>query len=173
MGEVEGFQGRSETWNVAQGFSVTKILKVLVLLDDYERIAEFGSLEIQDSLQLPEPLIIMNRLQAIKRLCSELLMLVGNSSFVMRKSQREELEIIREQLIRIRKVLPAIEVKRYDQRTNKYVTAINEEHFLTCLDDLKNIKERINVPLNRANLIFGESEEVDIDALKRSIIEGG
>ena len=60
-----------------------------------------------------------------------------------------------------------------DQRTNTYVNKIDEEHFGNCLEDLRGIKEKLNVPLNRANLIFPESEEVDADELKRRIIEGG
>lgn len=172
MGDIE-IQGGSETWNVAQGYSITKILKILVLLDDYVRIAEFGSLELEQSFSEPPQVVTSRKLEGIKRLHAELMMLIDNSSFVMRKIGQKEMKKLRSRLERIRKVLPACEIKKVDQRTNQYTITINDNHFFNCLEDLKKIKEEINTPLNRANLIFPESEEVDPDELKRKIIFGG
>lgn len=171
--DYEFIEHKSETWNTAQGFSITKILKILVVLDDYERIAEFGALTIEESLPLPQEVLTERRLQAIKRMCSELLMLVGNSRFIMRKIGAEELERIRDKLKKLRNFLPQVEIKNFDQRTNRYQKAINETHFFNCLEDLRQIKEDINLPLNRAQLIFPASDEIDPDDLKKQIIEGG
>jgi len=172
MGDVE-IQGGSETWNVAQGYSITKILKILVLLDDYVRIAEFGSLELEQSFSEPSHITTSRRIAGIQRLHAELMMLIDNSFFIMRKIGQEEMLKLRARLQRIRKILPACVIKKIDQRTDGHVTTINEYHFFNCLEDLKKVKEEINTPLNRANLIFPESEEVDPDELKRKIIFGG
>jgi len=158
---------------VAQGYAITKILKILVLLDDYIRIAEFGSLDVEASFQLHPAILIEIRLQAMKRLCSELLLLIENSTFIMQKIGKDELEAMRAKLYKIRKLLPAMETSKLDQRNGRRIKNINEEHFGNCLEDLRKIKEELNIPLNRANLIFPESEEVDVDEMKRRIIEGG
>jgi len=50
---------------------------------------------------------------------------------------------------------------------------INEEHFQNCLNELRSIKKEIPMPLNKNNLIFRGSDEVDLDKLAKQIEESG
>lgn len=160
-------------WNVASGYSYTKILKILVLCDDYIRIAEFGCINIDDMFMRTPDMIAGERVVAIKRLCSELIMLIENTYFAVRKEHKAKLDIFRTRLRKIRAFLPKIETRRFDARVNKYMTNINEEHFMNCLEDMRDIKEAMMTPLNSSGFIFPESEEVDIDKIKQEIMESG
>ena len=50
---------------------------------------------------------------------------------------------------------------------------VNEPHFKKCFDILQHIKDELNFPVNRAGLIFRQGEELDLDAIMRTIEEGG
>lgn len=166
----------SEAWNVAQGYTQLKILKPLVEMDKLVKIAIYGAEEIDASLTvenypgLKEKL----RIEAINRLTDILREVVENSQFACNKADsKETLEKLFTRIKEVEKVLPGIQSKSTDQRTGSAMLTINEEHFNLCLEHLRKIKEEIPTPLNQNNLIFPSSEEIDLDKIKKQIIEGG
>ena len=42
-----------------------------------------------------------------------------------------------------------------------------------CLKVLKSVKDELNKPMNRAGLIFRETDEIDINKIMADIEEGG
>lgn len=164
----------SDIWNVAQGYTTLKILKPLVELDKLIKIAIYGVENIEEINQIPPQMKTDTRIEAINRVIDTLKEIFENSEFAMKKYKtEEELKKLIERVERVEKVLPAITIKTTDQRTNSEIDQINEKHFKNCLNELRLIKKEIPKPLNKNGLIFSQSEEIDLDMIKREIIEEG
>lgn len=164
---------RSETvFNIGIGFVQNKVLLPLVECDGYETIAQHGSLNIDDNLRLDPQIVINNRIEAIYRLKNKLMQVLQSSSFVIRKRQRKNFENIREDLIKIANRMDAIYYEEHNEIAHTKRVVINERYFNFALDKLKSIKERLNGPLNKSNLIFWESDEMNLEDIKRGIMGG-
>lgn len=166
----------SESWNVAQGYTNLKILKPLVEMDKLVKIALYGSEYIEDFAQLQQSpeLLVQLRTQAINRLIDILREIDENSDFAMEKQgTKEKLKELNARVLEVEKYMDAITFEESDARTGAKITKINEEHFRTCLNELREIKKEIPHPLNKNNLIFRGSDEVDLDKLARQIEESG
>jgi len=162
----------TSAWNVAQGYTSFKILKPLVELDKLVLMSIYGAEAIEESLGLPEDMKIKARIEAIRRLADELSLIIENSSFACRK-EKEEIKKLRKRVADVNKVLKGIQKIDKDQRNRVSVVKINESHFSVCLSHLRDIKEKINIPLNNNSLIFQSSDEIDLDKLKQQFSEGG
>ena len=62
---------------------------------------------------------------------------------------------------------------KINQSTNKNSITINIKHFNECLKALRKIKTEIAEPFNDSGLIFPNSDEIDLDAIKNELIHGG
>lgn len=165
---------KSETWNVAQGYTALKILKPLVEMDKLVKIAIYGTENIEDSFQFPPEFKVQARVEALKRLVDVLKEAVENSEFAMSKQGTpESLKELADRVQKVDDVLDAITSVSSDQRSGMSQVVINEEHFHTCLDELRSIKKEIPKPLNKNSLIFPTSDETDLDAIKKQMIEAG
>lgn len=163
----------TEAWNIAQGYTYLKVLKLLVELDKLVNIALYGVENIEDTFQVPQDMKTHFRLIAINRLLEELKKVIENTKFVLSKPNKE---LILEYRIRLTKVefnLEFVKQTQTDMRTKEEKTIILEKQFRECLDELRNIKEEINQPLNDASLIFPSSDEIDLDKLQNKLIFGG
>ncbi len=155
----------SETgnWNVADQYSKGKIMKPLNLCDIYEDIASYGYESIIDQLaswQAPPNDHI--RLKALERLIKELIRLIDNAKFALKKKGTKAKALkYRGILEKIKKeTLPKLQTVRRNQihRTSQ-ITIANSELFDIILQTVTKIKSKINEPLNANHLIFTDKEE--------------
>jgi hypothetical protein len=175
--EKEGnAESGSESWNVAQGYTNLKILKPLVEMDKLVKVALYGSEYIEDYMQLQQnpELLISLRTQALLRFIDILKELDENSDFAMEKEgTKTKLKELAERVKVVEQYIDGITYDEYDARNNSKVTKINEPHFRACLNELREIKKEIPMPLNKNSLIFRGSDEVDLDKLAKQIEESG
>jgi len=168
-------ESKSDSWNVADGFTKLKILKPLVEMDKLVKIAIYGTENIDDTfslIQYPE-MKVMLRIEALNRLIDVLRETIENSRFACKKAEIVILDELEQRVFLVRDVLPAISIEQVDMRTNSRVLVINEEHFGTCLEELRLIKKTIPEPLNKSALIFPSSDEIDLSKIKEQIEMGG
>jgi hypothetical protein len=158
----------SETgnWNVADTFSKTKIMRPLILCDFYEDVARFGYESLIEELmnfQAPPNDII--RIKAIQRLIQELIRLIDNAKFALKKpGTREKALEYRSFLKKIEKEIPNLA-----NINNKQISISDLDLFNSFLEKISEIKSKINEPLNRNHLIFTDKEEFDPLAFKQRL----
>lgn len=168
--EGEYIVSESGNWNVASDYSRFKIMKPLAMSDDYETLATFGTLDVEDELQAHIDLDV-SKLQGFKRLVRCLIMVINNSIFAVKKNKRTELEKHRDRLKRIEKIIPAL-YKITSNQVNKTKTLrLKHEAYINALEEVTDIKAKINEPLNESDLIFTHKEEFDPKAYKDNILE--
>lgn len=159
----------SETgnWNVADTFSKTKIMKPLIMCDFYEDIAMFGYESLVEELinfQAPPNDII--RIKAMQRLVKELIRLINNAKFALKKpGTREKAIEYKQALQKIEKAIPNL----VDIHKNKQISIPDLDLFNDFLEKISEIKSKINEPLNRNHLIFTDKEEFDPIAFKQRL----
>lgn len=162
----------SETgnWNVADLYSKLKIMKPLALLDEYERIAEFGSKNPDEALMIPESMKAQLRYDALLRMAKELEILIRNSKFAVRTKDADLMKKFFKEIQEIREMIPkAIEITT--DLSQRKTMMIKEEVFQLILKALKNMADEIHSPLNRADLIFTSVEEFDPKVIKARMME--
>lgn len=161
-----------QAWNIADGFTKIKILKLLIEIDLYETIATYGKQSFEDDI--PYQLIPEKRVEGMHRIVFILKQLIGNCRFSIDKGEDEK--VVSQFLARLEKVenvLDGIANVYTNDITKEEEVIINEEHFKTCFNVCRNIKDELNFPINRAGLIFRHSDEMDLDKIMNEIIEGG
>lgn len=163
----------SEAWNVADGYTKLKILKQLVLLDNYEIISQFGTEKMDEDLLIDENMITKRRIEAINRFVATLKQLLGNVKFALKKPAHTRIEFYLKRIALVEEYLPHVSYNYENMVTHELDFKIHEGLFKDCLEIMQKIKAEINVPINQAGLIFKETEEVDIDKIMNNIIEGG
>lgn len=160
-----------QAWNIADGFTKIKILKLLIELDLYETIAFFGKQNFDD--QIPPEQISQKRVEGLERVVFILKQLIGNCRFSIEKEHEDLINSFYTRLSNVEKHLDGIADFTRNDVTKEDELTINEEHFRKCFDICRNIKDEINFPLNASGLIFRQSEEMDLDKIMNDIIEGG
>ena len=166
----------SDAWNIAQGYTALKILKTLIDMDKLVKIAVYGCENVEQSLEINQNQDVKTfmRIDAIKRLIDSFREIFENTEFAMhRKMTAEKLTNLQERTQAVENVISGIARESSDMRTNTTTIVINEEHFTNCLNELRDIKKEIPKPLNENALIFPSSDEIDLDKIKREIVEGG
>lgn len=170
---MEEKRGEQDVWNVADGYVKLKILKPMVLLDKYDFIAQFGYEDIDMAGQLDLPTIKRNRIEALLRFHATLSQMFNNSSFSIKNKDRIQFESFRERLNKVGDVIDGISSVSWNDILKEENVEINEKHFRNCLRVLQEIKEIINLPITHAGLIFRNTDEMDLDAMVREMVEGG
>lgn len=163
----------SETgnWNVADQYSKSKIMRPLNLCDYYEDIASFGYESIIDELiNFKTPPNDLIKIKAMKRLIRELIRLIDNAKFALKIGNSKKLVLgYKENLKKIEIVVPKlIRVKKNNIEKTSTVTIKDSILFQDILNQISEIKSKINEPLNRNHLIFTDKEEFDPVAFKES-----
>jgi len=162
----------TQAWNIADGFTKIKILRLIIQLDIDEEIAMFGRKDDQD--QTPYEEIPYKRVESFEKFIFHLKQLIGNCKFAIEKGLDEK--IIFQFLGRIdnvEKVADGIADNLINDVTKESQLRINEEHFRRCFAILQSIKNELNFPINRAGLIFRQGEEMDLDEIMRTVEQGG
>ena len=164
----------SETgnWNVAADYSRLKIMKPLYNCDIYENIAKFGYNSLQEQLEnygIPEESL---RLMGLDRLIHELLKLIKNAKLAMKKPKTKDTLIGYEEILKSLLIYtPQVSSVKVNQVRKTKETKIDEKLFNMILNKVLDIKEKINEPLNKNDLIFTSKEEFDPAAYKKMIFD--
>lgn len=163
----------TEAWNVADGYVKMKILKQLILCDRFEMIAIYGTEDIDDELQIPQEMLPFRRVNSINRLKDNLKQLFGNVEFAIRKEDEDKFDTLRKRITLVESMLNDISYMSENQVSKAVQLRINEEFFMYLLNELQEIKNSLNIPINNAGLIFRSNEEVSFDDLLDDIAKGG
>jgi len=163
----------TEKWNTAKTYSALMIMKNLFACDVYIITAKYGSDDINNSLMMRFEEKTMARLEAIRRLRDTLELIFKNTVKFLKTKDEKTFERLRKILIEVDNVLNGVNIIEINQGTKEQIIKINEQHFDLCLKTMMKINEDLIEPLNNAGLIFKETEEYDLEEIKRQIIEGG
>ena len=163
----------SEAWNVADGYTKLKILKQLILLDRYENIALFGTDDIDEDPFFDQNTMNKRREQAFMRYIATLRQLLGNVKFAIRQDDHPKIKQFLADIDQVDDYSDGISFYETNQITHEINLVINEEHMRNCIKVLQLIKDEINVPINKAGLIFKGSDEIDLDKIMEEITQGG
>jgi hypothetical protein len=168
----EGVIGmETQAWNIADGFTKIKILRILIELDLYETIAMFGKQDMSEPVDTGE--MPYRRVEGFDRMLFSLKQLVSNCKFAIKKEEDKKiLNSFIERLNEVEKVRSGISMEIKNDLTKEVDMMINEEHFMKCLNVLRVIKGDLNTVLNQAGLIFKSGDELNLDDFMRSLEEG-
>ena len=161
---------KSNVWNISDGFMKIKVLRLLIELDLHESIALFGRKDMEE--QVPGEMIAEKRVEALYRMLFTLQQLIGNCKFTIEKKDKWVVNNLVERMEFVEKVIDGVSQNIINDVTKEEFLSINEPHFRMCFNALKDIKDELNVPINKAGLIFRKDESVDLDTLMRDIMEG-
>ena len=165
--------GETEAWNVAEGFVKLKILRLLIQLDRYEIIAQFGTEEMDQDLGLNEIDVAKKRIEGLQRFIATLKQLIGNVKFALKKDGIKSIKDYDKRVEQVEEVMGGIFDYEENQVTHDKTITINETLFRKCFKILKQIKDDINTPMNKAGLIFRETDELDLDKMMNEYAQGG
>jgi uncharacterized protein (UPF0147 family) len=171
MVKKESVTTESEPWNVAKSYSGGFVLLPLIECRRLITIALFGVEDI--SVDISDYIKIENKIDAIKKLLEELKQICDDTYFTMNIRNKEVMDDIKKKLENVEEVIEGVSSESVDQRTQTVEITINKKHFSLCLKTLREIFRDIKIPLNNEKLIFPSSDDLDLEKLKQSIIEGG
>jgi len=162
----------TEAWNIADGFTKIKILRLLIQIDLDEEIAMFGKKD--DTADIPPYMIAEKRVEGFEKMIFHLKQLIGNCNFSIEKGTDEEIVgAFMNRLANVERVADGIADWKINDITKENTLTINPTHFRKCFDILRSIKDELNTPINRAGLIFRQSSEIDLDKIMQDIELGG
>ncbi|MFA6190652.1 MAG: hypothetical protein WC711_04070 [Candidatus Staskawiczbacteria bacterium] len=165
----------SETgnWNVAQSYSNLKVMKLLYLADEYEKIALFGSSDIVEDILNSVQGINKDelRLTGYRRLLIELIMLINNTIFAVKEAGKSKLEEYKKELNKFSNEIDLIYQFQYNAIKKSRRLIIDEKKFKFCLDRVIEIKSLINSPLNDADLIFTARTQLSAKEMKEKLFK--
>jgi hypothetical protein len=162
-----------DTWNISDGYTKIKILRILIEIDLYETIAHFGYKDMDEKDFSDDEIIRQKRVEALFRVCFLLKQLLGNCRFSLEKKNMRLIYTFYHRINQVEEVIDGVFEKKYDLVCKTEITTINEQHFRLCSNTLRVVKDEMNFPINDAGLIFRRSDEVDLDKIMNDIIEGG
>jgi len=163
----------TDNWNVADGYTKIKILKPIVFLDQFDTIAQFGTEYMGEDMQFDDNTIKRRRVEALQRFHSTLKQLLGNVTFALKVGDQNKVKAFQGRLATVNEFMVKVFNTSEDKVSHEQLFSIEEELFAKILEILQDIKDKINTPLNNANLIFRASEEIDLDKIMDQIVEGG
>ena len=165
---------KSETgnWNVAQIYSVTKLMKWLFLIDEYNTMARMGVSKVLEEFITVGEQKTSTRVLGLKWMNHALLRIIDNNLFAIKEEKdRIKLETFREKLKQIRKLLPNSSTTKTNIITKMEDTVIHEKLFNSLLEEMEDIARIINTPLNRSDLIYRFVEQFDEKTFKGKLHE--
>ena len=171
--EKESMVSESGNWNVADQYTKSKIMRPLNLCDYYEDIAMFGHETILDELvNYSSPPNDVIKYKALLRLLHELVRLIDNCKFALKKGKtKEEVLGYKKQLEDLQKMTPKLIKSRVNQTGIRVVEITDLSKFEKLLSIVCKIKSKINEPLNKNHLIFTDREEFDPKGFKKDLKE--
>lgn len=162
-------ESESGNWNTAENYSKIKIMNLLALADEYEELAEFGSLNLFDEItekKMTEEI----KLRAFRRLINHLIRICNNSYFALKETNRTNLEAYKKELKEILNNLAGL-VEVTNNAINKTREISTNFNYLEKLERVSEIKKLINVELNKGDLIFIHKEQFNPKDFKARIFQ--
>lgn len=163
----------SEAWNVAKHYTYFGIASPLQLLDQYEMIARFGCLGMDEELMLTDDEYDKRRAEAVKRYWVLLKQLIDATRFKIKKSHRDQADGIYNKCVSLKKYLDGLLSLQTNNVSHDDKIKVNEEFLEQVLDLLTSYKTQYLYFLDRAGLIFRVGEEIDLDKLTADFVHGG
>ena len=163
----------TDPYNVADGYTKLKILKLLYSLDVWDTVAQFGTENLDEDIPLDQNQIKKRRVEGLERFLSITRQLIGNVYFALKKEDHALIDSYKARVKTVQAMIPQLYKIIPDTKFNDEQFEINEVLFKTMLLILQEIKDEINTPLNKAGLIFRPSEEMDLDKMIDEIVSGG
>jgi hypothetical protein len=165
----------TDPYNVADGYTKLKILKLLYSLDVWDTVAQFGTENLDEEvlMQMNVNQIKKRRVEGLERFLSTTRQLIGNVVFALKKEDLYIIESYKIRIANIQEMMPQLYKVSTGDQFNDEEFEINEVLFKAILLILQEIKDEINTPLNKAGLIFRQSEEMDLDKMMEEIVGGG
>ena len=163
----------TDAWNVADGYTKLKILRQLILLDNYDTVAQFGTADLDEGLFLTDIQINKRRFEALSRFISTLIQLLGNTYFALKREDFSKIDAYVKRVKQLEEFMPKVCDHIEADRINDEKFDLNMVLFNKILTILQEVKDKINVPLNKAGLIFRPTEEIDLDKIMKEIVDGG
>ena len=159
----------SSVWNDAKNYVGGKIHVWLMKIDIYEELATFGFKEIDQDILIKNSILQSTaRIKAMKRLIHAIQTLIRNTKFAVDKTSRGLFDEHRQRLKKIEKSLFKLKIEK--KRGSKIIElSVDEVLFEKMMDELNEIIDDINQKINRAGLIFSQSEDFDIGKLKENL----
>lgn len=161
----------SETgnWNVAKEYSKLKIMNPLVLADQYQTIAVFGTSSFIEELQINFNTDVL-KIKALKRLIYTLTLLIDNSIFAIKKKpDKDKMKEARENLKKFETFLPLLyDVKKNNVKKTSSLR-IRYDRYEEILEGVIGIKSQLNDYLNGSDLLFIDKEDFDPVAYKDKV----
>lgn len=169
----DGIISEHGNWNVAADYAKLKIMKQLYLADQYETIATFGFSDFISELSaLSEDISIdVLKIRGFKRLIKSLMMVIDNSYFAMKGNYKIDIKDYRDLLVRYWKVVPKLFTYKRNEKKRNRELKIDYKLYEIALEKVIDIKTKINIPLNRHDLIFTYREPFDPKKAKQQIKE--
>ena len=162
-------EAESGNWNTAENYSQIKIMNLLAIADEYEELAEFGSLNLYDEIT-SKGMVEEIRIRAFRRLINHLIRVCNNSFFALKSAQQNQLKSITEELKTIRD-----NVSNYFMIINDSVNGTKRiklhAEFNVKLERVSELKKNINVYLNEGDLIFIHKDTFDAKDYKKRIFQ--
>jgi len=163
----------SDAWNVADGYTKLKILRQLIMLDRWDTIAQFGTEEIDEDIAFDNNQLRKRRVEGLQRMYSTIKQLLGNVVFAIKKDDQAKVKALVDRVTNIEEFMERAFEEKEDLVSHVVMFEINEVVFKNIIGILQDVKDKLNIPLNNAGLIFRPSEEIDLDKIMNEIIEGG
>ena len=165
----ESEDNESAVWNDAKNYVGGKVHKWLILIDDYETLAIFGTNDIYgDVFMRDENLRNTARIRALDRLIHAMITLIRNTKFTIKKEDKESFITHTERLNKIKKFIPKLKIEK--KRGRKVVElSIDESLFEKMMGEIHEKINDMNVKINRAGLIFAQFDEIDLNKLKENL----
>lgn len=163
----------SEVWNNANRFTNEKVMDHLSFFTYLDKIAQFGTINIDEANQMTDNQINKRRVEGLLRLHSEIKMLIEDVHFALKKADHQKVEEMLKRVNTCEEFLNKSYSLKEDAIDHEELFEIDEDKFKKILTIFQDVKSKLNTPLNNAGLIFRPSEEFDLDKIMSEIIEGG
>jgi len=146
-----------DVFNVGIGYVTLKVLKPMVDLDKYEVVAMYG-VESMEDYSIPETLKPIRRIEALTRYAFSIKQLISNCVFVF-ESKRDMVSKalmydLKLKTDKVERLIPNVYTRLKSPTSSMITYKINEPKFIYILNYLREIKEQLSAPINKAGLIF-------------------
>lgn len=182
---------QSGNWNVAKPWTIDKIHKWSILIDDFQTLSIFGNSDIYgDVFNRDINLKNTARIYALKRLIHAITTLLRNTRFAIKGSEGRDFIPVgcekgnknqlvdfknlfgyyKERLIKIENHVDRLRIER--KRGKKVIELlIDEDLFNKMMNEITNIIDDVHYILNYNNLIFTHTEDYDPKKIKEAYKE--
>lgn len=168
---VRSVNSEVENWNIAQPYSYNKIAQWMIEADRYEILASFGAEDVFQEFQMTPSQRNELKIQSLKWFAKCLELVVENAHFAIWEAKQEGFKQYLTKIKLVKKTIPIVEIRKFDQKNKVTNIFIDEEKFETLLESLIDIKVAINGPLHVARLIYPTQELLSPEELKAELTD--